>query len=155
MFTNDMQLKEFIKIEDKKGKIIDINFLNTHIRTDDGDIILIPNSKLISEEITNYSKSQIKRIKFNFTLGSENYKYIDELEEYLTKNICEEYKHLVESEEEILIKAIEIKKDETQFRIEIIVSRFNFKIENKMNNYISKQIIKFLSDKKEEKTHLN
>ncbi len=145
MFSDDLRLKEYIKVGDLKGRIININFLNTQIKTDDGDVVFIPNSLLINDKVINYSKSIIKRIKFNFSLSKDYFNCMDEFEKYISENVAKDFELV--SEDGVLLKAVEIKKDEAFFRIEVIVSKYNFKIEKKLNNYLSKLILKFISEK--------
>ncbi len=148
MFSNDYKLKEYIQIGDVKGRIIDVKFLNTEIRTDDGNVVFIPNNLFITEKIINLSKSSIKKIKFDFSLNPPYYSMIDQLDNYISKKLCKEFDAIL-SEDNILVRTREIKKDETLFTVEINVQRYSFKIENKIKNYLAKEMIKFITKKQE------
>jgi small-conductance mechanosensitive channel len=145
MFSNNYNLKEYIKIGELKGRIINITFLSTQIKTDEGDVVLIPNTTILTEKIINMSKSNIKKITFDFTLAYDHYHLIERLEKHLSKKIIKEFKNIVESQEDILIINKEIKKDESLFVIEINVQRYSFKNENKIKKFLSKEIIKYIT----------
>ncbi|MEC8220930.1 MAG: mechanosensitive ion channel domain-containing protein [Nanoarchaeota archaeon] len=143
MFSKDFKLKEYVRIGDMKGRIIDITFSNVEVKTDIGNIIFIPNNQFLVSEVINFSKSNVKRIDFDFTLGFHYYNKIDKLEKYVSQKLVEKFDGII-NEDAILIKAKEIKQDETLFVVELLVTRYNFKIENEIKKYLSKQIIKFL-----------
>jgi small-conductance mechanosensitive channel len=143
MFSNHFKIKEYINVGDIKGRIIDINFQNTTLKTDEGDVVYIPNSDLLNTKVVNYSKSNIKNIRFDFSLPSDFYGHIEKLDEYLKRRICIRFENLID-DDNILLKTKEIKKDETLFTIEIKLQRYNFKIENNIKNYLAKQIVKFI-----------
>lgn len=49
---------EFIEIDNKKGKVTNINLIETTIKTNKGDIVYIPNSFLLKKEITKLARSK-------------------------------------------------------------------------------------------------
>lgn len=55
---NYLKKGEYIKVEDKKGQIININLIETTIKTNKGDIIYIPNSIVLKKEITKLARSK-------------------------------------------------------------------------------------------------
>jgi len=62
-----------IRVEDYLGEVVDIGLRSTKIETLDHTFVIIPNSKLISNEVTNYAlpNLQIKvRIPFGVAYGS-------------------------------------------------------------------------------------
>lgn len=146
MFSDDIKIKEYIKIGDYKGRIVNITFLKTQIRSDEGDMVYIPNSTILNSELTNLSKSNTKKITFSFSLHEKYYGKVNKLERYIVKTLIKTFegKGLLFAEN-ILIKPIEIKNNETMFNVEIIVTRYNFKIENEIKNCLSNNIIKFLN----------
>jgi small-conductance mechanosensitive channel len=46
------------------GTVIDINVLSTRIRTWDGYVVRMPNSKVFESEITNYQRTKARRVEF-------------------------------------------------------------------------------------------
>lgn len=147
MFSDDFKLKDYVKIGDSKGRIVDLSFSKLKLRTDDGNFISISNTTAFNSDLINYSKSKKKRVIVDFALNSVYYKFYDELEESISNKVCTEFNEVIEKES-FIIKPINIKKDETEFRIEIITNKYNFKIENKIKKFTTKALIRFLAEKK-------
>lgn len=56
---------DWIKTPDVEGTVEDINFRNTRIRTFSQALVTVPNAKLTSSTITNWSKMGKRRVTFN------------------------------------------------------------------------------------------
>lgn len=147
MFSKDYKLREYIQIEESKGRINDITFLNVELKNDDGDIVYIPNSKFLTSDIINFSKSNTKRIKYNFTLPFNFSCLVENLEKNIIEKLRDNFKDLINSDN-ILVNITEIKKDEIHFVVEILVSRYNFKIETEIKKFLGKEIIIFINSEK-------
>lgn len=50
------------------GKVISINMYHTHLKTFDGKMVFIPNSKIMKNVITNYHETPGRRIKINVSI---------------------------------------------------------------------------------------
>ena len=59
---------DWIQSDSIEGVVEDISFRSTRIRTFDDALLVIPNSTLSSASITNWSKMNKRRVKFNFGL---------------------------------------------------------------------------------------
>lgn len=59
---------DWIQTPDLEGVVEDITFRSTRIRTFDDALIVVPNSTLASASITNWSKMNKRKIKFNISL---------------------------------------------------------------------------------------
>lgn len=144
MFSPDLNLKEYIKIGEHKGRIINISFLNTEIRTEEGDIVFIPNTQMITEKVTNYSKSNIKKVRYDFKLPLSYAGKIEELTSYVSKGLCKEFEGLI-SEENITIKINTLDKDNIHLILEVTSQKYNFKFDDKVKTIFSTLLLKFIS----------
>ena len=144
MFSPDLNLKEYIKVGEHKGRIIDISFLNTEIRTEDGDVIFIPNTQMITEKVTNYSKSSIKKVKYEFKLPLSYAGKMEDLTNYISKGLCKEFEGLI-TDENIIIKINTIDKDNIYLMLEVTSQKYNFKFDDKVKTIFSTLLIKFIS----------
>jgi MscS family membrane protein len=59
----------FIAVGNVEGRVVNINLRSTRIRTFDRLLVSVPNSVLSTSYITNYSKSNIRRIRFRLHLS--------------------------------------------------------------------------------------
>lgn len=147
MFSNEVKLKEYIQVNNFKGRVVELNFLNVELKTDDGDIVYIPNMKFLTEDLINYSKSSIKRVKYDFNLDFVFFGEVDKLEFKLSNALNKEFDTLV-LPENVIIKVNQIASNRVSLTLEVIVSRFNFKVEQKVLQFSSRFILKFIHKEK-------
>ena len=143
MFSRELKLKEYIRIGEFKGRIIDLNFLNIELKTDDGDIVYVPNSKVLNSEIINYSKSNVKRIRYPFTLDAKFFGDIEKLEKEISLALYDEFEDLV-SLDKIHLRVSEVDNSKVSLILEIVVARYNFKIEEKVLSFVSRYVLSFI-----------
>lgn len=151
IFSDIIKIKDYVKIGTTKGRVTDMTFTYIKLLADDGDYIYIPNTVIIKKEITNYSKTKEKRIRYDFALKQDFYSILPKLEEYLKEELFTEFQDLVKIER-FKIRAIETKKDYTDFKLEVIVPRFSFMLESKIKKFVSNKILEYLSSVPKKKT---
>mgnify|MGYP003684199135 CR=1 FL=1 len=147
MFSNEIQLKEIIQIGEYKGKIIDINFLNTELKTGDGNIVFVPNSKVLNSEIINFSKSKIKTIRNEFYLDFGFFGKIDKLEQEISKELEEQFKE-VSGLDSVELEIEDIRFNRVKINLLITVSRYTLTIDNKISKFASRFILEFVNKHK-------
>ena len=59
-----IRVGQWIAFQDKEGRVIDINWARTVLRTMDGDILMIPNNQLQTQSFTNYTADRFHRMTF-------------------------------------------------------------------------------------------
>jgi len=64
-----LKLGDPVQVENISGHVIDISIFSTKIKTWDGNIVRIPNDKLFSALITNYTASVARRIEFKIGIS--------------------------------------------------------------------------------------
>lgn len=62
---------DFIEAAGKSGKVTAMGLIVLELRTGDNKTVLIPNGKVFSDSITNYSANRIRRIDFIFDISYE------------------------------------------------------------------------------------
>lgn len=68
MFSNQLEIGDKIHIGKSTGFIRDITLSNVTLKNDTGEIILIPNSLILSSEVVNYSKNNTHQMIFDTEL---------------------------------------------------------------------------------------
>ena len=71
LITRPFRVDDFIEAEGYSGTVEDIRMTNTRLRTPDNKVVYIPNGKLSSGTIVNYSEKDIRRVDFSFSIGYE------------------------------------------------------------------------------------
>ncbi|HBH13861.1 MAG TPA: hypothetical protein DDX29_12245 [Clostridiales bacterium] len=62
---------DYVKVNDYKGTVKEINVRDTVVETLDGEIVIIPNQKVFENPITNYTHSRLRRRTIVIGLGYE------------------------------------------------------------------------------------
>lgn len=144
IFSEDFKIRDYIGVKDIKGKIMNTTLQNTELRTDVGDIVYIPNSMLLDEPVTNFSKAKIKTVTVNFEIDRKDYSKVKKLEEYLIKALTEEFDEVL-NKELFYFRIGHISGNQTEITLEVPVENYSFRIEDKIQKFTSLKILDFLS----------
>ena len=68
LFLKPFKIGDYIEFEGIEGTVANMHILNTTLKTFDNKTIIIPNSKLINQNIINYTKQDIRRVDILFNL---------------------------------------------------------------------------------------
>lgn len=141
MFSTDFQIGDYIKVSEfTKGFISDISFRATKLKTDNGDILYIPNTKLITSEVVNYSKTKLKRIAVPFTIPTNSVTDISAFEKKLQVNVQKALPDLVTTEK-MYLKVTDISDWQTTFSFEVSVDQYNFSIEERITKCVYQLVL--------------
>lgn len=83
LFLKPFKIGDYIEFSGIEGIVTDMYIFNTTLKTYDNKTIVIPNSKLTNQTITNYTKQDLRRvdIEFKLPLGTD----IDNVQSILNK----------------------------------------------------------------------
>jgi len=116
MFNNQISINDYIKIGEHKGKISHISLLNLQLVNEEDDLIFIPNTTVLSQDIINYTKGESHKASMEFTAKADHVSTIDELESYLGTALMEQNANLEKGT--FKLKIIEVKFDKIKLRAE-------------------------------------
>ncbi|WP_299437918.1 mechanosensitive ion channel family protein [uncultured Aquimarina sp.] len=68
MFLKPYQLEDWIEVDDKFGKVKEIGIFSTTVKTPGSKILIIPNSKITDDVVTNYSREGVIRLEIIVTM---------------------------------------------------------------------------------------
>ncbi|MFV0344656.1 MAG: mechanosensitive ion channel family protein [Bacteroidales bacterium] len=68
LVSKPLNIGDFVEIGDKKGTVDLITILNTKLVTPDNKVVFVPNNKIISGEIVNYTKLATRRVDMTFSI---------------------------------------------------------------------------------------
>jgi small-conductance mechanosensitive channel len=139
-FTNDINIDDYVKIGNNKGKILDINLAKISLLNEDDDIIFIPNDKVYMSDIINYTRRDIKKVSIDFELDLLHLTSISSLEEALKNNI-KEFLHLIEPNT-VALKIVDIHKDFILFKFQFKLKEVNRELEK----IIRKKTVRIIVD---------
>src|SRR5262249_32302770 len=69
-FERPFSVGDFISVGDKSGVVVQVSWRSVHLRTVERNLLVLPNSALGRETITNYSQpTQHQMLRLSFTFG--------------------------------------------------------------------------------------
>ena len=74
-FSRPFAIGDLLDVDGTVGRVLRLNLRNTHLRTEHGRDVFIPNSMLINRVLTNYTRDGLMR--HHFVLGIDNAEDID------------------------------------------------------------------------------
>jgi small-conductance mechanosensitive channel len=133
-FTKVITIGDQVSIDGNKGKILDITLTNVHLLNDDDDLVYIPNNKVFSGEIINYTRRELKKTTIEFEIDPFVISDIDALE----KRLIEEMEPHMSSIQPgtCNLKTVSVKKD-------VVVLKFQYILTDPLNKELDKKVRRF------------
>ena len=72
MFARPFEIGDWVAIGDEEGFVTDITIMNTHMRTFDGEYVVVPNDLVTNQAITNRSREGRLRIHMEVGIGYDD-----------------------------------------------------------------------------------
>jgi small-conductance mechanosensitive channel len=136
MFTEDYEIGDYIQVGSMpKGVVKNITFSSVQLRTESGDILLIPNSLVRGQEIVNFSKLKPRRIKTEFCLLRTQFTSVEKVEKPLLKLLEKTYPGIFEMEK-CKVSVKESNKDVIIFTLETSTKKASLKLKAQVNSTV-------------------
>ena len=87
MFSDQLEIGDKIQIGRHIGFIRDITLINLVLKNDSGEIILIPNTMALTQDVVNFSKNNTYQVIFDLEIPSKNEIHLDNLEKLLIEKL--------------------------------------------------------------------
>lgn len=140
-FSRQINANDYVRIGDHKGKIIDINLTKTTLMNEDDDIIIIPNNKVFTSEVINYTQREIKKINTEFEVDLKVLESIEQLEGELIDTL-KEYRKFIQKNSYNL-KIVQIKKDHLLLKFQYILHQVDRDLERTIRRKVARQVVRF------------
>lgn len=141
MFSTEFRLGDYIKINDStKGVITDITFRATKMKTDEGDVLFVPNTMLMNTEVVNLSKAKYKRIIVPFSLPTWCIGDVAELEAALTAEVDEVCGDQIDRGRNFL-RLSGVESGQTHCAYEVSINAYSFALESKVKRAVYERIV--------------
>lgn len=143
-FSSKIELDDYIKVGNQKGKIIDIGLQKVALLSDDEDIIYIPNAKFYNEDIINYTKRDIRQTSIEFHIDPKHITNLTELE----KNLCETL-YLFEAEIEPNsheLKVINIDKENIELKFQYTLKFLSQESQRKIRKSLMRKLLDTITE---------
>lgn len=141
MFSTEFRIGDYIKVnENSKGIIMDITLRATKVKTDEGDILLIPNTTLMNNEVTNYSQVKFKRVIIPFTIQTQLVNDVSALERHLCDRATDALPEVVDTSRAFL-RLIGVEQGNVRCAFELSIDQFSFSIEDMLHRTVLEAVI--------------
>lgn len=144
-FTKMVNVGDQVAIDGHKGKILDITLSTVHLLNEDDDLLFIPNGKVFSTEIINYTRRELKKTSIDFEVDSLVVSDVYKFEAVLIEA-------LKPFEQDIqpgtyALKTVAVKKDSLQFKFQfILMEPLNKEMDKKVRRFFVRELVKILAN---------
>ncbi len=104
MIERPIQVGDTVELDGILGKVEEIRFRVAVVNTFDNESIIVPNSHLVSEEVTNWSYGGDSRLRLRVPIGVDYGTDIQTVEDILLEIAAEEEKVMQEPEPQVFFK---------------------------------------------------
>lgn len=141
MFSDQLSLGDQIKVNEYRGKVLDITLVNVVLQNEDDDIVLIPNSVIFSSMVINQSKQNIKKLTIEFELDLKHQTSPEMIEQEFKTVLLPFSSNITESS--FSLKILEIKKDAVHYKVQFLMPRPDKETERKIRRLLNSSILSF------------
>ncbi len=143
-FSSKIELDDYIKVGNQKGKIIDIGLQKVALLSDDDDIIYIPNLKFYNEEIINYTKRDIRQTSIEFHIDPKHITNLNALEEALCVNLYQFQAEIEPNSHEL--KVINIDKENIELKFQYTLKFLSQDAQRKIRKSLMRKLLDTITE---------
>lgn len=137
-FSTKIELDDYVKIGEQKGKIIDIGLQKITLLNDEDDLIYIPNVKFYNSDVINYTRKDIRRMGVEFQLDLKYLTSVEDLEKRLTRSTSEMATFIEPGTYNL--KVMNITKDTIDFNFQYTMIEVSREVHRKIRKLILRSV---------------
>lgn len=143
-FAKVVNVGDSVEIADNKGKILDITLTNVHLLNDDDDIIYIPNNKVFSSEIINYTRRELRKSNVDFEIDVAYVPTVEWLENEIITSLGELNQFIQPGS--AVLKVQSIKQEFTTFKFQyILIDPLNKEQDKRVKRHVIRFIVTLIT----------
>ncbi len=142
-FSTKIELDDYIKVGDQKGKIIDIGLQKVTLMNDDDDIIYIPNLRFYNADIINYTKRDIRRMSVEFHIDPRYIEDLPRIEAALSQTLSPYQPYLEEGSQEL--KVVNIEKDHIELKYQYTLKSLSRDVQREIRKKLMRTMLDSLN----------
>lgn len=141
-FSREIAIEDYVKIGDHKGRIIDLNMTKVVLLNEDDDIIYLPNNKVFTSEVVNYTKREIRTVSIDFEISLKHLHTIEELESKLVNTLSDYHAHIEPNS--YYLRVVDIKKDSLTLKLQYVLQRRDRELERQIRKKTVRRIVNYV-----------
>ena len=134
-----------MRIGGHRGKITDITLQNIHLLNDDDDMIFIPNNLLLTSEVVNYTRREVKRTSIEFDIDLRHLITVEDLEKSLVE-VLSPFQDLIQPESYYL-RVADVRKDFVSMKFQYILNEPNKDLERLIRRKAIRRLVEIIADR--------
>jgi small-conductance mechanosensitive channel len=147
-FSGQMSIGDNVRIGAHRGKITDITLQNIHLLNDDDDVIYIPNNLVLTSDVVNYTKREIKRTSIDFNIDFKYLQSVEELESELIRALEPFHEYI--NADSYYLRVAEVQKDYTALKFQYILKEPNKELERRVRRRAVRRLVEILSERQKQ-----
>jgi len=120
-FSDTFEAGDYVKFHGYKGRVVDIGLLKVKIMNDNDDLVILPNGKVYSEDIINYTRRDVRQMSIDFEIDIKLVHNVDSLEQELIYAVSEYADHI--EPDSYRLKILEVRRDALELKFQYRLSR--------------------------------
>lgn len=144
-FSGQMSIGDNVRIGQHRGKITDITLQNIHLLNDDDDVIFIPNNVVLTTDVINFTKREVKRTSIDFDIDLKYLKTVEELETSLTEALTP-FQDVIKPDSYYL-RVAEVRKDSVSLKFQYILKQPNKDLERQIRRRTIRRLVEIISER--------
>ena len=142
-FSGELSIGDNIRIGQHRGKIVDITLQNIHLINDDDDVIYIPNNVVMTTEIVNFTKREVKRTSIEFEIDLKYLVTVEELEQNLIETLSP-FADLIK-ENSYYLRVAEVNRTSVTMKFQYILKEPNKELERAIRRKTIRRLVEIIS----------
>lgn len=144
-FSGHLSIGDNVRIGQHRGKITDITLQNIHLLNDDDDIIYFPNNLVLTTEVMNFTKREVKRTSIDFDIDLKYLKTVEDLEMSLIEALTP-FQDVIKPDSYYL-RVAEVRKDSVSLKFQYILKQPNKDLERQIRRRTIRRIVEIISER--------
>lgn len=142
-FSNTFGIGDYVKLDNHKGRIIEIGMLKIKILNDDDDLVIMPNFKVYFNEIINYTRRDARIMSIDFQVGLKNVISIEELEKDLIGTLDSFSEYIMSKSYNL--KVVEMKSDYLEMKFQYKLKNIDSHLQREIRKKTMREVFNYIS----------
>ncbi|PPK86232.1 small-conductance mechanosensitive channel [Neolewinella xylanilytica] len=145
-FTDVFEVGDYVRFYTYRGRVTDIGLLKVKILNDNDDVVILPNGKIYTSEIINYTRRDVRLLSIDFEMDIKAITDVNELERELIESI-RGFSDLIEPNS-YLLKIVEVKKDYMEIKFQFRLRYMDRERQREVKRKVVREVFSYVSSHK-------
>ena len=142
-FSDTFGIGDYVKLDNHKGRIIEIGMLKIKILNDDDDLVIMPNFKVYFNEIINYTRRDARIMSIDFQIALKNVISIEELEKDLIRTLNTFSEYIMSKS--YSLKVVEMKADHLEIKFQYKLKNIDPLLQREIRKKTMREVFNYIS----------